>query len=986
MAKTLTFKSLIAVLMIAFGFQYAYSQTAFWSDDFNSSSNWVYGGTNPGPEVWTWTDDPAAGFQTPNNAVPPFGSATADNGYWLFNSDANGDGNTHDVTLTGSGNSANCTGKSGVHVRFYTQYAYANAGSVAEVGISVGGGAFNYYTLVPDLPPNTIAEGVADIAIPEADGQSNVVVQFRWLGTWEYHWKVDDVELYEAVSQVHDVTFKVNAALLTVDPAGMFITGSFNNGADQVMTNEGSGIWSYTTQVEEGATVEYKFENGPNGPEQGQAACGVSDGAGGYNRTVTVGTDDITLPAVCFNSCDPCVVPCALNPNKIVCDNFEQYNTTQKLAAQNVAQNGAANAWWTTWDGVTGTTEDGIMTTEQANSGTKSVKVVSTAATGGPQDVVLKLGNKTTGRYELKWMCYIPTDKQGYYNIQNVVPISGGAWNLDVFFEAAGSGHIQIGAGASLATFAYPNAQWFEVRHIIDLDNNLLTLYVNGKLVTKMAYANNLGGIDFYGTNNFNQYYIDDVEYVSLPPLVYNVDVCDAAVDLSLYFGQTTTQTTGIYDNTNATTSSSDPAVDCWNETTGADILNTTMWYTFAGDGKKYHIETVPCNATNYIGTVQQDPGDTQMLVYAGDNCSDLTEVACNDDVYADGNPDWRSGVDLETVPGQNYYMMIDGFEFSGTLATGQFCIEISQVPSILCADGAAGTYQVSSPYLCEQGQLADLLSIDAQSFVIPNEGPVFGMAWAITSAPIPANTWPRDVSGLLVGSTQFLATPFVVSYVNDGDPFPPNIYYVTPVILGGGVDIDSTAAGSSLFDTDPGDGCFFLGESQLVVFLPLTDDITATATTGSGSVNVTPGGGIFGITGDDSAFSYLWSNGATTQDLSGVASGTYTVTVSDACSNPFVLTVQVTVGTTDPASIHSFVVSPNPTSGIVNLSVSLADVADVRIEVLNTLGQTLQTINAGKLSNVNQNIDLSKMTQGSYFLRVTVDGETAIRRVVLQR
>ena len=70
----------------------------------------------------------------------------------------------------------------------------------------------------------------------------------------------------------------------------------------------------------------------------------------------------------------------------------------------------------------------------------------------------------------------------------------------------------------------------------------------------------------------------------------------------------------------------------------------------------------------------------------------------------------------------------------------------------------------------------------------------------------------------------------------------------------------------------------------------------------------------------------------------------------------------------------------------MVTLNMALANAADVRIEVLNTLGQTLQTLNPGKLSTLSQNIDLGKMTQGSYFLRVTVDGETAIRRVVLQR
>ncbi len=985
MAKTMTFKSLIAVVLITAGFQVSFAQpTAFWSENFNSSANWVHGGTNAGTQVWNWTTDLSAGYQR-NGEVPAFGANSGSTGYFYFDSDANQE-NDHDVTLTGTGAPANCAGKTNVHLRFYTQYFYFNDGAIAEVGVSANGGAFNYTQILPSLLIDQIAEGFVDIPLPAADNQASVVIQFRWIGNFEYHWKIDDAILYELVTPVHDVTFQVDASNLSVDPGGMQLAGTFSNWADQAMTNVGNGIWSITLPLEEGSAHQYKFKNGPNNWEQGQAACGVDDNNGGFNRTLSVGTADVTLPTVCFNACTPCIITCPINPNKIVCDYMEQYNTTQKLAQQNVAQNGAANSWWTTWSGATGTAEDGIVTTEQANSLPNSFKIISPTASGGPQDVVLKLGNRTTGRYELKWMCYIPAGKQGYYNVQNVVPIAGGAWNLDVFFEAAGGGHIQIGAGASLATFNYPNAEWFEVKHIIDLDNNFLTLWVNGQYVHKMAYPNNLGGVDYYGINENHLFYIDDVECISLPPLVYNVDICDGAVDLSLYFGQTVTQTTGLYDNTNATTTTSDPTVECWGEVTpGVDILNTTMWYTFVGDGRKYHIETVPCSATNYIGSVQQDPGDTQMLIYGGDNCNDLTEIVCNDDLYPTGIPDWRAGVDLETVAGKNYYMLIDGFEFQGVVALGEYCIQISQVPSVLCADGAVGAYETSSQYLCEGTNLADLITISPTGFVIPNEGPVFGLAWAITSAPIPANTWPNTVQGLLVGSTGFLPDPFVVGYVNDGDPFPANLYYITPIVLGGGTDTD-LANGATLFDTDPGTGCFFNGVSTPVVFLPLTDDISATATTGAGLVDLTPAGGIGALIGDESSYSYNWSNGATTQDLSGVSAGTYTCTVSDECSNPFVLTVQVSVGTSDPASIQSFVVSPNPSSGLVTLSLTLATAADVRIEVLNTLGQTLQTINAGKMSTLNQNIDLSNGIQGTYFLRITVDGETAIRRIVLQR
>lgn len=1000
MAKTMTFKSLFALLLLAFSFQVTIAQTPFWTETFSDQTtaveNWLSGGTNQGANnlSWEWTDDLDAGaWNGPTTGIP-----TGETGYFWFDSDGNGAG-LHDVTLTGVGNPASCTGKSNVHFRFYTYLRTFSGADVARIGISTDGVNFTYRN-IPEFD-NLIAEtptvfqfyqGYIDIAVPEADGKPFVWVQFRWEGDFEYYWKVDDLEMYEFTPPVNDVTVQVNASLITVNPAGMWIIGSMTNNTPAPMTNAGGGVWSFTTPLAAG-DYQYRFINGPNpaNAEDGLPleACGVASPFGGFNRVVTVGNEDLTLPAVCFNSCDPCVLPCPLNPNKIVCDNMESYATTQRIVQQNVAQNGAANSWWTTWSGGGfGGAEDGIVSTEQASSGTKSMKILTTAPAGGPQDVVLKLGNRTTGRYELKWKYFVPVGKQAYYNIQNVVPIGQGAWNLDAFFQANNAGIVRIGAGPILAEFTYPNGEWFEVRHIIDLDNNLLTMWVDGQYVIKMAYPNNLGGIDFYGIDNNHTNYVDDIEYIQLPALTFNVDFCANAVDLSLYFGQNVAQTTPVQDNSNITTSASDPAVTCWGEDVAGndDVVNTSMWYTFTGDGETYHIETVPCTADPYIGTLQDDPGDTQMLIYAGDDCDDLTEVACNDDLNFALFQDWRSGVDLETVNGQNYYMLIDAFQFQNVVAEGQFCIEITKVPSVPCADGAVGSYDVSSNFLCFEANLADLINIDAASFVLPNEGAINGMAWAITSAPCDPNVLPTE-NDILVGSTGFLADPFVVGYPNTGNPFPFNIYYITPIVVGNGIDGNPATVGANLFELDASEACFFIGQSTPMVFLPLTDDITVTAVAGAGSVNATPSGGIADIIGDPISYSYLWSNGATTQDLSGVPTGTYTVTVSDDCSLSGTASATVTVsGTEDPASITSFIVSPNPTSGIVTMNLALATAAELRIEIVNTLGQTLQTINAGKMSNISQNVDLSNMSQGAYFLRVTVDGETAIRRVVLQK
>jgi hypothetical protein len=983
MAKTTTIRGLLALALVALGLQASFAQV-FWEETFSNqasaTTNWVHGGTNDGAEVWTWTDDPGAGFQTPSGAIPAFAAPSA-GGYFLFNSDANGEID-HIVTLTGVGNPANATGQSNVRVKFYTQYAKFTEGAIAEIGVSTNGTTFTYKPLFEGLDTDTFFEDWVEVSLPEANNAAQVWLQFRWTGNYEYHWKVDDVQLLNFVPAQVDVTFRVGTSTITVDPGGMRLAGSFNGWSDDVMTDEGNGVWSITKSLTEGQSYQYKFKNGPNGWEQAPQACGVSDGFGGFNRGVTVPSEATVLPLVCINSCDPCPVTCGTNPSALICDNFESYN---------IGNVSPQAAHWIPWDlnDAANNIVGAEVSADFASDGTKSMKVKQDGAAG--DDQLLKLGNKSAGRYSLKWKYYIPVGKAAYFNIQtdeNAPGASSANFAAEVYFRATGV--LDVTSPTPAVASTYPQGEWFDVELVVDLDNNLAKFFSDGAFVRAWAYTGNFGAIDFYAADATFLAYVDQVEYSSLPSAVYNVDICDAAVDLTSFFSGVAgvAQTTGLYDNTTATVAPTDPVVDCWNEGNGVDILNGTMWYTFTGDGGRYFIQTVPCNATNYIGTAQQDPGDTQMTIYTGDDCTDLTEVACNDDFFPDGAPDWRAGLDLETTSGQNYFMLIDGFEFQGTLATGEFCIEITEIPSLDCSDGVVGTLELSNGgFVCFEGNLNDIVTI-GNDYVLPNLGPVSGLAWCITTAPLPTDVWPGlDPS---VASTPVAQSTAFVGLPNVGPPngFAFGVYYLTPVVVGGGTVIDPTIP-NRVFNVDVTNGCFFVGESQQLVLLPLTDDVTATAVVTNGSVNLTPAGGTAAELGDPTFYEYEWSNGATTQDVTGLAIGTHTCIVSDpaGCSESATVTVTVTtVSTKDPTSVQSLVLSPNPTASNVTLTLSLDASRDVRVEVVNTLGQALQTIEAGNVSTLSQQINLARFADGTYFLRVTVDGETALRRVVLQR
>ncbi len=106
------------------------------------------------------------------------------------------------------------------------------------------------------------------------------------------------------------VTFKVDMSQQTVSAAGVHLAGDFqgwNPGGTQMLQTSGN-IYSVTVNLEENTIHQYKFINGDawEGSEIVPSDCGVDNGSGGFNRSLTVSSSTPILPAVCFSSCNPC--------------------------------------------------------------------------------------------------------------------------------------------------------------------------------------------------------------------------------------------------------------------------------------------------------------------------------------------------------------------------------------------------------------------------------------------------------------------------------------------------------------------------------------------------------------------------------------------------------------------------------------------------------------------------------------------------------
>jgi len=215
-------------------------------------------------------------------------------------------------------------------------------------------------------------------------------------------------------------------------------------------------------------------------------------------------------------------------------ETFSDFTVGGKIAQQAQAM---GKDYWTTWSQQPGGSEDGVI--DEMPAGNKCGKFVGTAAQS--IDQILRLGKKegtnwvklTTGVWELTFKIYIPTGKDGYFNIKSEFPSTvSETWALQVYMgtDEGSPGPSTPGQGACYGgaqtpvIFSFTHNTWVPIKIFIDLDNDVCEFYVNDALVHTYQYslgsfgqsshryiaAFNMFPPNFAATSLF---YIDDVEF-----------------------------------------------------------------------------------------------------------------------------------------------------------------------------------------------------------------------------------------------------------------------------------------------------------------------------------------------------------------------------------------------------------------------------------------------------------------------------------------
>jgi PKD repeat protein len=175
--------------------------------------------------------------------------------------------------------------------------------------------------------------------------------------------------------------------------------------------------------------------------------------------------------------------------------------------------------------------------------------------------------------------------------------------------------------------------------------------------------------------------------------------------------------------------------------------------------------------------------------------------------------------------------------------------------------------------------------------------------------------------------------------------------------------DASTCAAISSITITQP---------DSLIVTVVITNASSSTSLDGSLSASVS---------GGTLPHDYEWCNGASTMNITGLPCDTCSLTVTDAngCSFSSTYTVDCPVGIADIFSKSSFNIYPNPSSGIFNIEINSNQ--NTIVEVYNLLGEEIIS-NSFTNSSV---IDLSGKSSGIYIIKVSADGVSKMKRIIMQ-
>lgn len=526
------------------------------------------------------------------------------------------------------------------------------------------------------------------------------------------------------------------------------------------------------------------------------------------------------------------------------------------------------------------------------------------------------------------------------------------------------------------------------------------------------------------GTGNFDYLWNNDVTgptITGLIPGMYSVTVTDENGCSS------TTQVTVNAANCNLSIEASGTNVNCPGETTG------TATVTPPGDPEDYFYEWSNSATTQTVSGLA--PGTYTVTVTDSESCSATAEVVIvqEDDaapavlvqdltVYLDagGNAVISAAManngTSDNCPG----------ELTTTIGTSSYdCDDLGSNTNTFTATDAAGN-TVSVPFSVTVLDTLAPVVLSCPSDL--NVSGCVGVNYVVNAEDNCGAVSYTLVSGLESGSVFPEGTTEVVVLVSDAsgnetmcsfNVIASNTLQVESIVTEpscagfpdgsveleieggtppyqvdwGNVDPDNLPPGAYTFTITDAAGCIVSGNILLagpsIISVQTIEIVGSSEGQADGSITIEVSGGTPDTDGEE--YTYIWraENGtvvSTDQNPTGLPAGNYTVQVTDAngCSiTTQVITVPLIIGTEDHALDPFVRLYPTPTTGTSSVHFELPEVSEVEMELIDLTGKVIRRIPARSLRSGSIAIDLSDLSAAVYTVRIRIDGELLIRRVV---
>ena len=214
-------------------------------------------------------------------------------------------------------------------------------------------------------------------------------------------------------------------------------------------------------------------------------------------------------------------------------DDFDSYKVGEYLGTE-------SNGLWTTWNNNPGGEEDVLISSEFSFRPNNAIKLRS----GDSIDVVLPLGNQTSGKWTLSYMMRIEPGYGAYFNLLHEFDAAVSNWAVQVYFSQTGFGYLSVGIGLLNSNFEHPVGSWFEVKVDVDIDNNLASLILDENFILSWVWSEGtldqvptpnttLAALDLYPAASGGEealYYVDNVSFSE-----YEVGLSELENETSVY-------------------------------------------------------------------------------------------------------------------------------------------------------------------------------------------------------------------------------------------------------------------------------------------------------------------------------------------------------------------------------------------------------------------------------------------------------------------